>query len=101
MILATLILCLLALLLIFVAPPMIVASLVLSLLTLPTLFLMLPVFVFPPAAFVCGYLGYRRAVQQAPQAAGWGKRVLYALPMLLALAVFTFAFWLITTQYKA
>ena len=101
MILLILALCLLLLPLFWVFPRMVMASLLLSLLTLPLMFLVLPVFVLPPAALACGYLAFQRGVVRAPEPVGLAKRLLYALPMVLAVAVFVLPVFLFTTEYRA
>lgn len=77
------------------------ASVILSLLTFPLLWLMLSALLFPPAAFLLGLKGYRRARARA----GWNWRrpqqLLNALPMVLALVVGILAWYLILTGYKA
>lgn len=99
MIAAVLVLCLL--LLFWILPRLLLASLLLSLLTLPLMFLLLPIFVLPPAAFACGFIAFQRGVLHATQPAGAVKRLLYALPMLLSVAVFALALFLLSTEYRA
>lgn len=80
---------------------MIWISVLLSLLSLPLLWLVLPVLVMPPAAFVCGFIAFKRAVLQAPEPVGLFMGTLHALPMLLAVAVFALEAWMISTGYRA
>ena len=66
---------------------MILASVLLSLLSLPLLWLVLPIFIMPPLAFYCGWAGFRRAVLQSPEPVSTAMQLLYALPMVLAVVV--------------
>lgn len=81
--------------------PMILASVLLSLFTLPLLWLVLPLFVMPPAALICGWIGFKRAVLQAPEPLSLPLQLLYALPMVLAVVVLGLAFWIMATGYRA
>ena len=80
---------------------MILASVALSLLSLPLLWLVLPIFVMPPAALVCGWIGFKRAVLLAHEPLSLPLQLLYALPMALAVAVFVLELWIMATGYQA
>ena len=80
---------------------MIWTSIALSLLSLPLLWLVLPIFIMPPAALICGIVAWKRARQKAPDGLSLGRQLLYALPVLLAIAVGIFEFWILSTGYKA
>lgn len=80
---------------------MILASVLLSLLSLPLLWLVLPIFVMPPLAFYCGLVGFKRAVLQAVEPVSLVMQVLYALPMVLAVVVLVLELWIMNTGYKA
>ena len=80
---------------------MILASVLLSLLSLPLLWLVLPIFVMPPLAFYLGWVGFKRAVLQAPEPVSTVMQVLYALPMVLAVTVLVLELWTMNTGYKA
>lgn len=80
---------------------MFLTSILLSLLSLPLLWLVLPIFVMPPLAFYLGWIGFKRAVLQAPEPVGTFMTVLYALPMALAIAVLVTELWIMNTGYKA
>jgi len=65
-------------------------SLVLSSITFPTAFLLIPIFVFPPLAFICGAL--------ALLTSGHSSRPLnllikFGTLLLMALAIGVFIFW--------
>ncbi|MDR0215378.1 MAG: hypothetical protein LBJ15_15405 [Comamonas sp.] len=80
---------------------MFLTSILLSLLSLPLLWLVLPIFVMPPLAFYLGWVGFKRAVLQAPESVGTFTAMLYALPMALAIAVLVAELWIMNTGYKA
>ena len=80
---------------------MILASVLLSLLSLPLLWLVLPIFVMPPLAFLLGWMGFKRAVLQAAEPVSAIMVVLYALPMMLAVVVLVAELWIMNTGYKA
>ena len=74
-------------------------SIALSLLTLPLMFLILPVLVFPPAAFITGWIAFRRSKQAA--GANWTvwRAAANAIPMVLAVLCGAQAWWILSTQY--
>lgn len=78
---------------------MLPASLLLSLLGVLTAWMGITVFIFPPLAAYLGWRHFRRFVTLHPNAPD-GARLLALLPALVALAVFAWGFWLISTQYK-
>ena len=80
---------------------MILASVLLSLLSLPLLWLVLPILVMPPLALLLGWMGFKRAVLQATEPVSAIMAVLYALPMVLAVVVLVAELWIMNTGYKA
>jgi hypothetical protein len=74
-------------------------SLLLSMLGLFTIFLVIPIFILQPIATILGFKSYREFVRRNPNAA-FVSRAIAALPLIIAIAVFVFGFWLLSTQYN-
>lgn len=77
---------------------MVWTSILLSLLSLPLVWLIVPALIFTPIAFVLGLAAFIRAARRRPGAL---RLSAYALPMLLAVAVFWMQLWLVNTGYRA
>ena len=79
---------------------MVWTSILLSLLSLPLVWLIVPALIFTPIAFVLGLAAFIRAARRRPKP-GALRLSAYALPMLLAIAVFWMQLWLVNTGYRA
>ena len=79
---------------------MVWTSILLSLLSLPLLWLIVPALIFTPVAFVLGLAALIRAARRRPKPSAL-RLAAYALPMLLAVAVFWMQLWLVSTGYRA
>lgn len=75
-------------------------SLALSALTVLTLWLVLPLFLLPPIAAYLGWKSYRGSVRRDP-VLGALRRMRALVPLVVAVLVFGWGFWLLTTQYRA
>ncbi len=71
----------------------------LSMLGYFTIFLGLPMFILQPVAAVLGLKAYCAFVQRNANAKII-SRAFAALPLIIAIAVFVFGFWLLNTEYN-
>lgn len=74
-------------------------SLVLTLLSALTFWLAIPIFIFPPLAAYAGYRAYRTRRQHHPRM-GRMQKIVWLLPMLLAIVALPLELYVLNTGYR-
>ena len=74
-------------------------SLALTLLSALTFWLAIPIFILPPLGAYAGYRAYRTRRQQEPRMS-WIRKLVWMLPMLLAIVAMPLELYVLNASYR-
>jgi hypothetical protein len=74
-------------------------SLILTLLSALTFWLAIPIFILPPLAAYAGYRAYRAQLQRQPRMSR-SRKLLWMLPMLLAIVAMPLELYVLNAGYR-